>query len=81
MPKITRQGNKSFSIEELINLAKIGTFGRDYQGAILGALAESKAMRVVVDKLHEENKRLQLELNEAVAAQYRTPAKKHSTKE
>lgn len=64
MPVNTNQG-KAYSIEELIKLGSLGSFG-SYNGAVLGALHQIKAMQLANERLNEENKRLKGLLDESM---------------
>jgi hypothetical protein len=64
MPRQTNQG-KAYSIDELLKLGTIGAFG-SYNGAVMGALMETKTAQKENVKLVEENEKLKALLSEAM---------------
>ena len=69
MSKNTTLG-KAFTIDELIKLVRIGTFGGDYKNAILGAFSQVKALQDEVNKIKAENVRINELLSNSLNAKY-----------
>jgi hypothetical protein len=64
MPRQTNQG-KAYSVDELLKLGTIGAFG-SYNGAVMGALMETKSAKIENIRLAEENEKLKTLLSEAM---------------
>lgn len=76
MPRITNQG-KSYSIEELIRLGTIGSFG-SYNGAVMGALIEAKGLRLSLAARDQEIAQLKNLLSETMHERFIAEIKKES---
>ncbi len=79
MPRQTNQG-KAYSIDELIRLGSINSFG-SYNGAIMGALLEAKGLRTAVAAKDEEIAHLKNLLGEAMHDRFIAESKKDSKKD
>lgn len=76
MPRITNQG-KSYSIEELIKLGTIGSFG-SYNGAVMGALLEAKGLRIALAAKEGEITHFKNLLSETMHERFIAEIKKES---
>lgn len=64
MPRQTNYG-KAYSVDELLKLGTINSFG-SYNGAVMGALMETKKAQKEIARLTEENEKLKALLSEAM---------------
>lgn len=76
MPRPTNQG-KAYSIDELIKLGTIGSFG-PLNGAVMGALLEAKGLRAQAAAKDEEIAHLKNLLGESMHDRFIAEVKKES---
>ncbi len=79
MPRPTNQG-KAYSIDELIKLGTIGSFG-PYNGAVMGALLEARGLRNAISAKDEEIAHLKTLLGESMHERFIAEVKRDSKKD